>query len=70
MTHVQHRDEREHQAVRDGGEEEEPVRVVARPERGGGDVREARDRAPRRGFGRRLALDRLYGFLFPFSSYS
>jgi hypothetical protein len=86
MTHVQRRDRREHQAVGDGGEKEEPGWVEALTERRSDDVCDARDGRPDRGFPdsvvlvcvndvgvideRRGALGNVYGFRFPFSSYS
>ena len=87
MTHVQRRDRREHQAVRDGGEQEEPGWVEGLSERRSDDVRDACEGRPDRGLPDGLvlvcvndvavgdmrcgfALGDVYGFRFPFSSYS
>jgi hypothetical protein len=87
MTHVQRRDRREHQAVSDGGEKEEPGRVEALAECRGDDVGDACEGRPDRSLPDGLvlvcvndasvidlrcglALDKVYGFRFPFSSYS
>jgi hypothetical protein len=86
MTHMQRRDRRKHQAVRDGGEQEEPGWVEALSERRSDDVGDAREGRPDRGLPDRLvlvcvndigvidtrcgALGNVYGFRFPFSSYS
>jgi hypothetical protein len=87
MSYVQRRDGREHQAVRDGGEQEEPRWVEALPERRSDDVSDASEGRPDRRLPDRLVLvcvddmrvddmgsgfafGEVYGFRFPFSSYS